>query len=220
MDNKRTPPSIWHGQLLHLISLVILLITSWLSWTYVDKPLMPFFWLAITIPIVHQVFVWLSWRFELRSSLTSQFLGFKGYLVIFFILFGSRFLALLTLAWLDRGSLGLQMLPQTVISMMLLLPGMYAMYSVKRYFGMSRAAGADHFDPGYRTMPLVRRGMFRFTGNAMYVYAFLLFWAIAIGFNSSAALIVAAFSHLYIWVHFYCTEKPDMDYIYGADEGQ
>lgn len=89
------------------------------------------------------------------------------------------------------------------------------MYSVKRYFGMIRAAGADHFDPTYRTMPLVKEGMFRFTGNAMYIYAFLLFWAIAIGFNSSSALLVAAFSHLYIGVHFYCTEKPDMDFIYG-----
>ena len=39
---------------------------------------------------------------------------------------------------------------------------------------------------------------------------FLTFWAIAIGFNSSAGIAVAAFSHAYIWVHFYSTEKPDM----------
>ena len=51
-------------------------------------------------------------------------------------------------------------------------------------------------------------------------YYVLLFWAIAIGFNSSAALIVAAFSHLHIWVHYFATEKPDMDYLYNtADEG-
>ena len=65
-------------------------------------------------------------------------------------------------------------------------------------------------------MPLVNQGIFRFTSNGMYVYAFMLFWAIAIGFNSSAALAVAAFSHLYIWVHFFATEKPDMDYLYGV----
>ena len=51
----------------------------------------------------------------------------------------------------------------------------------------------------------------------MTVYAFLLFWAIAIGFNSAAALVVAAFSHAYIWVHYYATEKPDMDYRYGSE---
>jgi hypothetical protein len=41
------------------------------------------------------------------------------------------------------------------------------------------------------------------------------FW-IAVGFNSSAALAVAAFSHAYIWVHFYATEKPDMDFLYSS----
>ena len=80
---------------------------------------------------------------------------------------------------------------------------------------MKRASGADHFDVKYRSMPLVREGIFRFTDNAMYTYAFLLFWALAIGFASTGALVVAAFSHLYIWVHYYCTEKPDMESIYG-----
>ena len=53
----------------------------------------------------------------------------------------------------------------------------------------------------------------------MYVYAFLLFWMIAIGLDSSAALVVAAFTHAYIWVHFYATEKPDMDYLYASSQG-
>jgi hypothetical protein len=65
-------------------------------------------------------------------------------------------------------------------------------------------------------MPFVRQGIFRFTSNGMYLYAFLLSWAIAIGFNSSAALAVAAFSHAYIWVHFYSTEKPAMEFIYTS----
>ena len=89
------------------------------------------------------------------------------------------------------------------------------MYSVRRYFGMVRAAGADHFDARYRAMPLVDEGIFRFTKNGMYVYAFLLFWAIATGFDSMAALAVVAFSHVYIWIHFFATEKPDMNYLYG-----
>ena len=29
-------------------------------------------------------------------------------------------------------------------------------------------------------------------------------------------LAVAAFAHLYIWVHYHCTEKADMRRIYGA----
>jgi hypothetical protein len=81
---------------------------------------------------------------------------------------------------------------------------------------MARAAGADHFDSRYRSMPFVKKGIFRFTSNGMYLYAFLLFWAIAAGFNSSASLIAAAFNHVYIWVHFYTTEKPDIDFLYRA----
>ena len=134
----------------------------------------------------------------------------------FFLLFGGRVLSLFALAWMDRGSLQLQVLPRIVVTVTLTVLGVYAMYSVMRFFGMARAAGADHFDPRYRSMPFVREGIFRFTSNGMYVYAFLLFWAIAIGFNSSAALTVAAFSHAYIWLHFYATEKPDIDFLYSS----
>jgi len=160
--------------------------------------------------------VWLAWRLELRSSATSEVIGFRGYLVCFFLLFGGRFISLLALAWLDRGSLEFKLLPRVIVTTLLTLLGVYAMYSVKRYFGMARAAGADHFDPRYRDMPPVREGIFRFTSNGMYLYAFLLFWAIAVAFDSTAALTVAAFSHAYIWVHLYATEKPDMDFLYRS----
>jgi hypothetical protein len=122
--------------------------------------------------------------------------------------------SLFALARVDRGSLNLNVVPVTILTILLALPGIYAVYSVQRYFGMARAAGADHFDSRYRSMPFVKKGIFRFTSNGMYLYAFLLFWAIAAGFNSSASLIAAAFNHVYIWVHFYTTEKPDIDFLY------
>jgi len=183
------------------------------------QPYPALFWLAVAVPVVHQVFVWLAWRLELRSALTGKVLGFRGYLVIFFILFGGRFITLFILAWADRGSLHLAPLPRVFLTGLLALLGVYAMYSVMRYFGLARAAGADHFDLTYREMPLVRQGIFRFTRNGMYLYAFLLFWAIAIGLDSRAALAVAAFSHAYIWIHFYATEEPDMRFIYAAAAG-
>lgn len=89
------------------------------------------------------------------------------------------------------------------------------MVSVRKYFGFKRAAGADHFDPAYRDLPLVNEGIFRFTNNGMYLFGFFLFWAVAIGFDSKSALAVAAWSHAYIWVHWFATEKPDMEYLYG-----
>ena len=216
MREGKMPPGIWAGQVLHLACLAPLLALVWGAWTYLDEPFPAAFWSAVTIPIAHQVFVWLAWRLELGSSATSRSIGFRGYLAGFFLLFGARFLSLVALAWMDRGSLHLPILPRTIAVAFFTALGVYAMYSVMRFFGMARAAGADHFDPRYRSMPLVREGIFRFTSNGMYLYAFLLFWAIAIGFNSASGLAVAAFSHAYIWVHFHATEKPDMDFLYAS----
>ena len=214
MKTTRTIPGVWVGQLLHLACLAPLLALVWLAWHYQGEPVPAAFWIAVAFPVVHQVFVWLAWRLELRSAATSKAMGFRGYVACFFLLFGGRFVSLLALAWLDRGSLELQALPQVLVTTGLALLGIYAMVSVHRYFGTARAAGADHFDPGYRDLPLVKEGIFRYTNNGMYLYAFLLFWAIAVGFNSMAAVTVAAFSHAYIWVHFHATEKPDMEYLY------
>ncbi len=209
-------PGIFRGQLLHFGGLVILLAMLLPAWIALGRPFPVAFWTAAAFPILHQIYVWLTWRLELQSSAISRTIGFKGYLLAFFLLFGGRFVTLAVLAFLDRGSLGLEAVAQAMITVALGIPGLYAMYSVRRYFGMARAAGADHFDSRYRTMPLVNEGIFRFTDNGMYVFAFLLFWAIATGFNSVSALIVTAFSHAYIWIHFYATEKPDMDFLYGS----
>jgi len=217
MTIAKTSPSIWTGQLLHLACLVPLLALVWVVWKYLGAAYPAAFWTAMAFPVAHQVFVWIAWRLELRSFTISKTIGFRGYLAFFFLLFGSRFISLFVLAWIDRGSLKLQVFPQVIATTLCALLGIYTMYSVKRYFGMVRAAGADHFDTRYRDMPLVKDGIFRFTSNGMYLYGFLLFWAIAVGFNSIAALTVAAFSHAYIWVHFYATEKPDMDFLYFLD---
>ncbi len=218
-ENSDVTPGLWSGQWLHAGGLLALLAATSVMWVRMGNPFPALFWLAVSFPIVHQVFVWLAWRLELRSALTRKAIGFRGYLILFFILFGGRFVTLLMLAWADRGSLHLGLLPRVLLTGLLALLGIYAMYSVMRYFGLARAAGADHFDVKYREMPLVRQGIFRFTHNGMYLYAFLLFWAIAVGLDSRAALIVAAFSHAYIWIHFYATEEPDMRFIYAAAEG-
>jgi len=216
MKKANITTGIWVGQLFHFICIALLLVLVYMAWKFLNEPFPVVFWSAVAFPVVHQIYVWLAWRLELQYAATSKTIGFHGYVVIFFLLFFGRFLSLLTLAWSDHGSLNLNPIPLTVLTILLALPGIYAMYGVKRYFGMARAAGADHFDSQYRNMPLVKKGIFRFTSNGMYLYAFLLFWAIAVGLNSSAALTVAAFSHVYIWVHYYATEKPDMDFLYNA----
>ena len=101
------------------------------------------------------------------------------------------------------------------VALFLLIPWAYLVYSVHRYFGFDRALGRDHFDVSYRDMPFVTKGIFRYTKNAMYTLGFLLLWMFGLVFLSQAALLAALFNHLYIWVHYACTEVPDIRRIYG-----
>ena len=77
--------------------------SSWLG-----IPVSDWFWLSISIPIVHQSYVWLCWRLELRNQRISNKWGFERgfliYLIAFFLLFGGRFLSLLLLAIAERHS--------------------------------------------------------------------------------------------------------------------
>ena len=216
MTNDQSTLGIWEGQLLHFSCAAVLIFSTFLLWEHFSAPYPILFWCSIGIPVVHQIYVWLSWRLELKHKTISKSIGLRGFVAVFFLFFMGRFGSILALAYLDRGSLGFSDTTTIILTIVLAFPGLYALYSVRRYFGLTRAAGADHFEEEYRNMPLVKEGIFRFTKNGMYLYAFLLFWAIAIGFNSIAALIVVAFSHAYIWVHFYATEKPDMLFLYGS----
>jgi hypothetical protein len=176
------------------------------------------YWLAILIPVVHQIYVWLSWRAELGQQWLTRRWGKNAlpiYGRIFMPLFAGRLFSLLLVAISNANSLEIPSGLRIILAILLAIPSIYLGYSVSRYFGIKRALGADHFDPAYRTRPLVKEGIFKYTDNGMYVYGFFILWAIGIGFASKAALIAAGFNHLYIWVHYFTVEKPDMELIYG-----
>jgi len=176
-------------------------------------------WLAVLIAVAHQVYVWFCWRAQLHAGLLTRLLGsraFPAYAAGFAVLGISRVLAVFALAFANRDSLPVHPLLLKLAALVALVPALYLFYSVKRYFTFTRALGIDHFEPAWRSAPFVRQGIFRFTRNGMYVYGFLLFWAAALWFGSAAALAAALFNHLYIWVHYYATELPDMARIYGA----
>ena len=99
----------------------------------------------------------------------------------------------------------------------LMIPGVYTMYSVKKYFGFLRAAGADHFDPKYRDMPFENRGIFKWSHNAMYVFAIAIPFAFAIATGSQSMFVVAIYTYISIWLHYLCTEKEDFKVIYGGN---
>lgn len=84
---------------------------------------------------------------------------------------------------------------------------------------MNRAFGLDHFKPEeVKKEPFVKKGIFKYTSNGMYIYGFLFLWIPGLKLQPKGALLVALFNHLYIWVHYYFTELPDMKLIYQDDK--
>ncbi len=179
-------------------------------------------WVLVSVAnaIVHQVYVWFCWRTELHARLLTRLLGtaaFNTYAVIFAVMILARPLLITALAISNESTFPPDPRIMTAIAVVLAFPAVYLAYSVKKYFGVRRAFGIDHFDPSYRSAPLVRQGIFRFSANAMYVYGLLFLWIPGLLWSSIAALCIALFSHLYIWVHYYHTEEPDMKRIYNHE---
>src|SRR5690625_3586668 len=174
---------IFEKQWLHAIGLAVLLVLLMLA-TRLDGmktgmlcgvSTTDWFWMAVGIAIAHQVYVWFCWRIQLHARLLSRVFGrydFAVYATGFSILGLSRVSVVIILAISNRGTLpGGEWIYQT-LALIALVPAVYLFYSVKRYFGFRRAFGIDHFDESYRDMPFVRKGIFRYTSNGMYVYGF------------------------------------------------
>jgi hypothetical protein len=209
----------------HLAAILVLVPLAWAfaanalnTGAWLGIPDTTWFWLALGVAIVHQVVVWVVWRSQLGWAVFSKLFGQYDLLVwglLFIPLLVARPLLVVGLAIANRGSLDLPQPLAVGLGLVLLLPAIYTLWSVARYFGIPRAIGGDHFRSHYRTMPLVKEGAFAWSSNAMYAFAFLGLWSIALLIGSQAALTVVLFQHAYIWVHLYCTEAPDMDLLYG-----
>ena len=219
MENKLS--FFFKGQIWHLGGTIVLFYigTQFVDFesdanTFLGISALSWFMIAMSVPIIHQAYVWICWRSELCWQSISKTIGFKAYAIIFFILGLSRFSAIV-LCFVDYGSLYKPGILAWVISIILFIPGIYTMYSVKKYFGFLRAAGADHFDPKYRDMPFEKRGIFKWSPNAMYVFAIGIPFAFAVATGSQSMFVVATYTYISVWLHYFCTEREDFKIIYG-----
>ena len=178
------------------------------------------FIISLLVPIVHQIYVVVFWRMELYYGLVTKNLGkraFGLYKIGFTILILARPVSIICLAVSNAWTFDLNPLVALFVSTILLIPAAYLGYSIRKYFGIDQAYGIDHFEPEkFRDKPLVKKGIFKYTDNAMYVFGFMALWIPGVLLQSKAALLLALFSHLYIWVHYYFTELPDMRHIYNV----
>jgi len=213
----------WH---LLLLTALLVLLTTYISQnpqiligSFLNISASAWFCLAIAVPIMHQVYVMLVWRFELYQRTFSKRWGthqaFKIYTIGFSILFASRLISIILLAISTQHSWDISPLIAYTAAAITTPLVLYLFYSVKTYFTMERAYGIDHFDPNYHE-PYVKQGIFKYTDNGMYIFGLMILYLPSLLLFSKAAFIAALFNHIYIWVHYYCTEKPDMTKIYGT----
>jgi len=220
---------VFNNQLWHLLSLVILLpiLIGFINKNEIDIlyggfwHVETYIWLiaAILAPIVHQIYVLICWRSELYyqsiSKLFGRKTGFKLYKIGFVIFILLRVITIVILAISNEGTLYINPILAYILAVLFAIPVIYLFVSVFKYFGMDRAFGIDHFEPqAANNLDMIKGGIFKYTPNAMYVFGFLILWIPGLIFLSKAALLAALFNHIYIWVHYYFTELPDMKYIY------
>ncbi len=173
---------------------------------------------SITLALMHQIIVAIVFRLQLHRNMMTRLFGdrdMKIWGMIFMPLLVMRPITLIMTGWADTAPITSFHNTEIVLGIVLLAAALWAMHSVIVHFTIPRALGGDHFRDHYAEMPLVNKGAFRYTSNAMYGVAFLGLWGVALLFGSWNALIIALFQHAYIWVHMYCTEAPDMARIYA-----
>ncbi|MBC8503748.1 MAG: hypothetical protein ISR58_11830 [Anaerolineales bacterium] len=220
---------IFNKQLLHFIVLILLLVGIYLIFQNQDFQAGQFLsistsnwlWISIAVPILHQVYALFAWRGQLHYNWMKRIFGERAFLVwgiSFFVLFAARPISVIGLAISNRYTIPIPTVFGVILAVLCTPPVIYLAYSIHKFFGIERALGIDHFEPEEsKKRPFVREGIFRWTPNAMYKFGFLALWIPGLLLLSRTALLSALFSHLYIWVHFYFTELPDMRYIYGRE---
>jgi hypothetical protein len=173
---------------------------------------------SVVIGVLHQLWVLFFWRLELRSSAISRYFGPSGFVIYcvgFVLLITTRLASIVCLAPLNSGTLAIPLGFRIVLVGVIAALNVWGLYSVVRYFGIRRAFGLDHFDASVRYKGLVTGGAYRYMRNVMYLIVVPVFLVPGLLWGSVASLILGVFHYIYVWVHYYCTELPDMAVIYG-----
>jgi len=216
----------WHATVLFVLLCALYLATKVdpeiLEGSFLGIDTKPWFIVSIAMPVVHQVYVLLCWRYQLYDQGLQKIFGkraFGLYKAGFTILILSRVITIVLLTLSNKETLPLAHPYRYALTALLAIPALYLFFSVKTYFGIDRAFGIDHFNPEkYSHVPFVKQGIFKYCDNGMYLFGFLLLYIPGLLLASKAALLAALFNHLYIWVHYYFTELPDIRAIYRENK--
>ena len=221
-------PLLFEGQAAHAVLLALLTaVTLWVAYTAGDVfngsclgiSTAAWFYAGLAAAVAHQVWVVVWWRLEFHRGACSRAFGpraFRIYAAGFAMFAFCRIGTVIGASVANAHTLPIPAPVAWTVAGIMVLPLIWLMVSIRLYFGFDHALGADHFFEEHRHRGLCTQGIFRYIPNSMYTVGFLALWVPAIAGASRAALLLAAFNQIYIWVHYFCTEKPDMRRIYSS----
>lgn len=221
---------ILHRQGYHLLGYVILGALLWLAVRrfsddvgfFVGVSTVQWLLLSWFVAGLFQGWVALFWRLELYGSHVSAVFGRRSFTVhrVGFVLLGSlRLLAVIPISLSSTHTIQFPFFAHLLLIVATTPFILWGLWSVLFHFGVNRAFGQDHFAAEYRSRTLEQRGIFRYVRNSMYTVVLLALYHPGLLLESRLGLVAAAAHHALVWVHYYCTELPDMREIYGKSEG-
>ena len=165
-----------------------------------------------------QAWVAFFWRMELYGGWVTNKLGKTGFIIHqvgYGVLAFIRFALLIPICLSTINTLPISTAVSTTIIIVTAPPILWALYSAIVHFGFTRAAGADHFTQHSPVSGFEKRGLYKYVPNVMYTVALLGIYHAGLFWFSGPGLIVAACHHIFVWAHYFCTEKPDIREIYS-----
>lgn len=175
-------------------------------------------WFSWIFAGIFQFWIALFWRLELYGGRISARLGRVGFplyragYVLFALL---RLLPIIPIALSSRDTASVPAWVSLTFLTITIPLSLWGLYYATVYFGITRASGVDHFDAAYRGANLEKRGIYKYIPNVMYTVVLLALYHPGLVWQSAPGLVAAAAHHSFVWVHYFCTEKPDVQEIYG-----
>lgn len=221
--------NLFYNQFYHLLSYLILSVIILLfSKKFIDNEstifgIKAFNWVLISwvFAALMQAWIMFFWRLELYLGLITRWFGKYGFTIFRtgFIVFSIiRLFSVIPISILTKNTIEINFALKWFLIIATTPLIIWGIYSVYFYFGINRAFGADHFFKEYQSKTLEKRGIFKYIRNSMYTIVTLLLYHPGLFFESSLGLFVAFIQHLFIWVHYFCTERPDIKFIYFKKE--
>ncbi|MFO7952985.1 MAG: hypothetical protein R6U91_09325 [Bacillota bacterium] len=176
-------------------------------------------WIGVLTAILHQGYMVIVLRTELETrwlSTNAPRLGYLAYMSDYTILVVLRVATIFASGIANREVLAISDPNRLLFIVVLAVPCLWVLYLLARDGNFKQLAGEDYFKPEQDSedYDYARENIFRSTAITVYSLGPMALYIPGIVFASPAALLLALFNHLYIWVHHFCTELPDREHFY------